>query len=523
MSKDKKGKLLALIHSMSSHEKRYFKVHYVKQIGKGKHNVYILLFDAINKHKLHTNEQLRRHFEGSNIGKHLLQHKRYLYNLLLDALVQYNKDKNLRILNAIQRLQILFGKGLYEQAAEMVNAILQKYDKNDNLYLHAYLLEIRVHVDTMLSNIPQTNIFTIVQEAQNSLQAIQQILSLRQSRYALQRNRHLKYKSVLPNTIDSTLFDNPLLTKPIEQMLSVEAKVQYLLLTLAKQTHDSHQTKANILAQTLHVLLDSKNEILKQKYLLGVFGELLMQYVYLKQGTQFDQIWQMISQEQVCNTQSNSITYQMTLYYRLLEFSVYNRAPQKVERVLPDIKKFIDKYYQYPKLKGGVLHIETFLFFHYFLAQQYDSFVEYYLVNNTLYQNYTAQAYYVVYVLLMISYIETANYNRYMAQYRALKRVLKTQKLLSPNNLTWLQQLLNHLITLFDALSIQNQQYIKESYANLYHFLTQVVAPANWDLVFIWLETKGYTIVVAPEIIEEAKKISNFSSSLRFSIFRTQS
>jgi len=121
-----------LIKHMSMSEKRYFKIYSTRHVI-GYNNNYIHLFDAIDKQNEYDEERIKKYFGKETFVKHLPSEKHYLYNLILDGLNAYHKDRTFltRYSNLLMNIEILYNKGLFEQCRKLI----QKAKKE------AYLLE----------------------------------------------------------------------------------------------------------------------------------------------------------------------------------------------------------------------------------------------------------------------------------------------------------------------------------------------------------------------------------------------
>ena len=109
--------LYDLISSMTMSEKRYFKLFSSRHVI-GDSNDYIHLFNAIDKQKVYSEDQLRK----ASFVKNLSQEKNYLYRLVLKSLNAYHSGLNTKskIFEYLKQVEILFHKGLYRQAIKIV-------------------------------------------------------------------------------------------------------------------------------------------------------------------------------------------------------------------------------------------------------------------------------------------------------------------------------------------------------------------------------------------------------------------
>ncbi|MBL7889086.1 MAG: hypothetical protein JNL24_06015 [Bacteroidia bacterium] len=110
-----------LIHSMSSSEKRHFKIYSKGHIKEGENN-YISLFDAINNSKKAYEHELKTKNSKRSSLKNLHVEKNYLYNLLLKSLNDFHgiTSSEAKIDKINKHIEILLHKGLHQQCLKLV-------------------------------------------------------------------------------------------------------------------------------------------------------------------------------------------------------------------------------------------------------------------------------------------------------------------------------------------------------------------------------------------------------------------
>ncbi len=128
--------LYDLISSMTMSEKRYFKLFSSRHVI-GDSNDYIHLFNAIDKQKVYSEDQLRK----ASFVKNLSQEKNYLYRLVLKSLNAYHSGLNTKskIFEYLKQVEILFHKGLYRQALKIVKKAKKLASEND-LFNHELII-----------------------------------------------------------------------------------------------------------------------------------------------------------------------------------------------------------------------------------------------------------------------------------------------------------------------------------------------------------------------------------------------
>jgi hypothetical protein len=109
--------LLELIGSMSVAEKGYFKKKALKEDA-----VYLRLFDELKKLKKPASSQLKPTFEKVLKGKNVSVAKNYLFEAIVDSLVDYQAARNVesRLNRLIESVRVLYAKGLYTSCEKLL-------------------------------------------------------------------------------------------------------------------------------------------------------------------------------------------------------------------------------------------------------------------------------------------------------------------------------------------------------------------------------------------------------------------
>ncbi|MBI2269843.1 MAG: hypothetical protein HYU69_05730 [Bacteroidetes bacterium] len=130
--------LFLLIRSMSSNEKRYFKL--FASIQKGDKN-YIKLFEVIGRQKEYDEKEIKKKFSETVFIKQLTRIKNYLYELILKSLRVYHSgisvDMQLRTL--LDNASVLYKKGLNESCRKMLTKAKKSAEKHER---YPYIIDI---------------------------------------------------------------------------------------------------------------------------------------------------------------------------------------------------------------------------------------------------------------------------------------------------------------------------------------------------------------------------------------------
>ena len=135
MPKSNSEDLFHLIKSLSKSEKRHFKIFSSNGIAK-KENNYVKLFDAIERQAIYDEDQL---IKKEKYIKQLPLLKSRLYEIILQSLnvLHANSSVEAILMNYQHRIEILYEKGLHQQAHKLLNKAKQmayKYEKHSNLF-----------------------------------------------------------------------------------------------------------------------------------------------------------------------------------------------------------------------------------------------------------------------------------------------------------------------------------------------------------------------------------------------------
>ena len=137
--------LFRLIKSLTKSEKRYFKLFSGLQKGNKK---YVSLFRAIERQESYDENKLKILFSDKTFTNQLSVSKIHLFNLLLKSLSLYHSDRtsDFRIREALNSIEVLFYKGMFEQCLKMIKKqkIIARKAEKCNLLLELLRWERRL-------------------------------------------------------------------------------------------------------------------------------------------------------------------------------------------------------------------------------------------------------------------------------------------------------------------------------------------------------------------------------------------
>ncbi len=107
-----KDDLFLLIKSLSKSEKRYFRIF----TDNGKETLYRKIFDIISDQETYSEKALKAALKGHEAVNNFHVIKKYLFDLIMDSLIQFHKDYSVtfKLKRMLQQIEISNSKGLYE-------------------------------------------------------------------------------------------------------------------------------------------------------------------------------------------------------------------------------------------------------------------------------------------------------------------------------------------------------------------------------------------------------------------------
>lgn len=231
MSKQSSDQVFRLIKSLTSAEKRYFKI-FAGRHTIGDKNEYVSLFDAIDKQEVYNEGKLLVQFTNSTFAHTPAIAKNRLYETILKSLHAFHADSSVEV--ELQRLlhytEILFKKSLYDESKK---TLARAFKLATRFEKHFTLLEIQkwekrlMEKDSYASN--------NIEDITNMLQQDEEILGKLKnytdfwyikSRLFLLLNKKGKVRDSNELNNFKTIIDNTLL-KNEDKALSYESRYLY--------------------------------------------------------------------------------------------------------------------------------------------------------------------------------------------------------------------------------------------------------------------------------------------------------
>ncbi|MGB0430902.1 MAG: hypothetical protein ACPGLV_10540 [Bacteroidia bacterium] len=151
MARKTSTELFELVKAMTPSEKRYLKL-FTSLHTVGAENKYMKLFDLMDQMEVYDENVLIKGVNDKG-GVTFSKLKKYLYDLILKAMRNFNTDKNgtHQLTAAIDDISILFNKGLYVQSQKAINKaekIISEYDLlSYNFLIDNWKRRVNLHID----------------------------------------------------------------------------------------------------------------------------------------------------------------------------------------------------------------------------------------------------------------------------------------------------------------------------------------------------------------------------------------
>ncbi|MGM0580646.1 MAG: hypothetical protein ACQETL_08200 [Bacteroidota bacterium] len=353
MSKQSSDHLFDLIKSLTKSEKRYFRL--LSQQQNESKAKYMQLFDFLEQKENYSAADLERitfikSSQISNMKAHLMQK-------ILQALRQFESAKNseIHIREMIDYVQILYNRGLFRQAFDILKKAYKKVAKTGNLELKLELLKweknlLNQSVGSQYSQNVQ-RVISEVEDANSKINLINQFTNLAVKLNAIyvktgyiRNDEHLKevqklFYEGLPDheeyalSIHEKLSLYRLYVNYYYFLEDMEAGYQYALKWL--QLYDQHPDLKN---SQLNDYLSAVNQVMIAEYKLFYYQN------FLKSRQRLHNL-----NEQMQNSVNENIRNRLIKYVYVHEFNrifmlgKFNLGVKLLKRLNPDLEAFIQR------------------------------------------------------------------------------------------------------------------------------------------------------------------------------------
>lgn len=140
--------LVSLVHSLSTAEKKAFKI---RSVRNRKDSDYLVLYDIIEKNGELTTSDILSKFLKTKPGASVETTIKYLYDLLLDSMLDLRKEQDsfYLLFNKLLKARILYEKSMFDECFCTIGWVIEQAEKYENYYV--LLLAARLELDYLLA------------------------------------------------------------------------------------------------------------------------------------------------------------------------------------------------------------------------------------------------------------------------------------------------------------------------------------------------------------------------------------
>lgn len=208
-----KHKSSRLIQEMTKSEKRYFLL-FSNQFSSSEKE-YVQLFKIMEKKTDISDSQILELLGKSVSKKNLNTIKNYLYDKILDSLINYREksDINQQITHAIFKINVLISKGLYEDARKRLNKIKKNPQFKNYLFKDYFFYTEHYLLKSSISFIPQmyNDVIELISEWQNEREFDDTTIKLNKIRYKACYIHHNHTNIIIRNNLFNKLLNKKIL------------------------------------------------------------------------------------------------------------------------------------------------------------------------------------------------------------------------------------------------------------------------------------------------------------------------
>lgn len=205
--------LYDLIYSLSSSERRYFKLFVANHIGK-QNDLCIKLFDLIARNEGKSIEKIESRIKFTQHSSRL---KNYLYDLILKSLEAYHSKTSvsIKIRKLINQIENLYNKALYEQCIVLAKKTYKEAEKIDHQNFKIDILDWHLNAQRQLEHknidILEKQLYAKQREAIDKLKLEKEFKKLSQAIFKLTKKSGTLRSKENENQLRE-MIDNPFLS-----------------------------------------------------------------------------------------------------------------------------------------------------------------------------------------------------------------------------------------------------------------------------------------------------------------------
>lgn len=332
--------LFSLIHSLSSREKSYFK-RYSKIHGDNPDRNYLHIYNYLEKQKVYDESKLKSHFKGKQFINYLSSEKNYLFEQVLNSLMNFHLSTTVRgkLARSVLHVDILMQRGFDNKALKILKhakKLAYRYEEFTTIQLLIRFEEEIIFRHGVINFVEQLN--ELEKEREDCIAKVNNINKLRLLKAQARELQFIEKYYVQDPGKYPHIFNNRMLDRE-EQALSLVAKdywyyIQEIRHYLLREFDKSFEWLEKYLQfyETYEYIFEPNKKL-----------PLLSNYLYLaskiREIEKFDQALQKLEAlKPVKGIDANYIDY--IKFSRLLELCYKTGNTEKTASMLPEVEQF---------------------------------------------------------------------------------------------------------------------------------------------------------------------------------------
>jgi len=486
-----------LMQNLTPSEKRYYLLYAQLYSSKSQTSNHIILFKAINKYNITSQEALKKHFREQAIYKKMAQVKSYLYEDILDCLVIYHRkslDKDNGSFSFLKN-KILLKKKLYDEVLKNTEKLANKNEAN------TFFLDALTHKSLAVSTIHANRVFSpklaqqTVQFCEKKVILSKKILEFNEYEllyFKLMQicNEREKSRKEIKEEYLTILKSHPLLQESykIQNIHSYSLYVSCLD-RIARFTKIGKDNTIKITEGLYKKVSDLEiNNEVKHATLYRICITLILLYQNTQDKANFLRLRDLVEQHYLKQNTFDKFNFLFLKYQTSLSFAFETKDPEIGILLSDEILNFIDTYENMSD--GEQIYLYTQLTFCWWGMHNYRKVAEIlnkYLIFRKIEKH--VENYVETRILYTIAQIELKNFSIAKSECRSLLYIGKT----NPDWEAYIkyQDFIPKLYALIDALITENKVKMRKKHQEVYDMIeekSKVNPLVQYQLILQWLE-----------------------------------
>lgn len=332
-----------LINKLNPREKAYFTKSRAGFATKQKKN-YELIYDEINSKGKLDERLLRKKYPSANFHKFISSEKNYLFENILNALVNYESNSNIynQLIKQSRQIEILINKGLRKKALKMLKFAKQKARKYEMFTVILLFIDIEEGLYFEYGFIKDIELFKELKQERNEIISLIDNLNEFKLLKALFQDIHVQETHfILDPELHMDVIGHRLL-KDSSSALSLKAKYNWYYINILKY-YLLREFNKSLVIITEHIdFMDKYKSLFPNDFYLQTISNAMFLSAKLKKDSLFESLLSKLNEYRLVYPESELHT-KYIFYSRILEYYHYSKKIQEAAIICPEIYKFYEE------------------------------------------------------------------------------------------------------------------------------------------------------------------------------------